>query len=404
MIFLCLLSLITIAVALSQAHSFNAMVAYVRKEMERPAPTYKPKLAVILPCKGLDPGFHDNVAKLLRQDYQKDGKPFFEVIFAVATESDPAYEALLNLAARFPEISTQVIVAGINTGRAQKLNNQIAALQHMSADVEAIAFVDSDVIARSDFLSQLVGRLSEPEIGATTGYRFYIPHRGDAPSMLRSIWNRVSAWELASPRFCFAWGGAMAIRLDVFERAKVLDHWDRAADDDLSLTVAVKNIGLKVCFIPQCLVASHGDGDWSEVIEWTNRQLILTKVYYPALWQRGIVRAVIMATWLICILWSCFLCLFVHETIYFFSLLSGLTVLPVEVYFLLKGQRLWQEVLCDWSQELENSRWKFVMTVPLAHLTLPFMTLYSLCTNRIQWRGVTYELRSPSEIVVIQTC
>jgi hypothetical protein len=78
-----------------------------------------------------------------------------------------------------------------------------------------------------------------------------------------------------------------------------------------------------------------------------------------------------------------------------------LSVLPIEVYFLLKGQKLWQEVLCDWHEELENSRWKFIMALPLAHLTLPWMTLYSLCTNRIQWRGVTYELRSPSEIVVI---
>jgi cellulose synthase/poly-beta-1,6-N-acetylglucosamine synthase-like glycosyltransferase len=293
-------------------------------------------------------------------------------------------------------------VAGINASRAQKLNNQLAALKHMSAEVEAIAFVDSDVIARPDFLSHLVGRLSEPGTGATTGYRFYIPHKGNAASMLRSIWNRMSAWEMASPRYCFAWGGAMAIRKDIFEKAKVLAHWDRAADDDLSLTTAVKDIGLSVRFVPQCLVASHGDGDWKEVIEWTNRQLILTKVYYPALWRRGIVRAIIMATWLLCVLWTLLLCLILHKTIYFYSLLSGLSVLPIEVYFMLKGQRIWQEVLCDWHEELENSRWKFIKVLPLAHLTLPWMTLYSLCTNRIQWRGVTYELRNASEIVVVQ--
>lgn len=401
MIFLFVLSFITVAVALSQFYSFNRMCRYVAAELAKGEPSYRPKLAVILPCKGLDPGFHDNMRKLLEQDYKKDGRPNFEVIFAVATETDPAFPALKAVSDEFPLVPSRVVVAGINPIRAQKLNNQIEALKLLADDVEAIAFVDSDVIARSDFLSHLVGRLDESDTGATTGYRFYIPYKGDSASMLRSIWNRMSAWEMASPRFCFAWGGAMAIKRDVFAKAKVLEHWDKAADDDLSLTTAVKDLGLKVRFVPQCLVASHGDGDWTEVIEWTNRQLILTKVYYPALWQRGILRAGIMATWLLCVICTLILSLLLKDPIYFYSLLAGLSVLPIEVYFLLKGQQLWQEVLSDRRNDLEGTLWKFIMALPLAHLALPWMTLYSLCSNRIQWRGVTYELRSPSEIVVI---
>ncbi|MBX9686086.1 MAG: glycosyltransferase family 2 protein [Candidatus Obscuribacterales bacterium] len=401
MIFLYILAFITLAVTFSQYYSFRRMYKYVDLEMSKPEPQYLPRLAVILPCKGLDPGFHDNMRKLLEQDYKLNGKANFEVIFAVAAESDPAYEALKSVMAEFPAVKTRLVVAGLNPRRAQKINNQIEALKHLSADTEAIAFVDSDVIARSDFLKFLISRLDEDGTGATTGYRFYVPYRGDAASMLRSIWNRMSAWEMASPKYCFAWGGAMAIRREIFEKARVLEHWDAAADDDLSLTTAVKDIGLRVRFVPQCLVASHGDGDWTEVIEWTNRQLILTKVYYPALWRRGIMRAGIMATWLLSVFSCLLLLLATGEAIYLHSLLTGLIVLPIEVYFLLKGQGLWLKVLSDRQDELRSSLWKFVMALPLAHLALPWMTLYSLCTNRIQWRGVTYELRSPSEIVVI---
>ena len=97
-----------------------------------------------------------------------------------------------------------------------------------------------------------------------------------------------------------------------------------------------------------------------------------------------------------------FLCFLLEDPVYKWSLLAGLSVLPVEVYFLLKGQKLWQTVLpADRAADLEASSFRFIMTLPLAHLALPWMTLYSLCTNRIQWRGVTYELRSPSEIIVI---
>lgn len=401
MVFLLLLALITIAVTASQAYSFRRMHKYVSLQMNLPAPTYKPRLAVILPCKGLDHGFEENLQKLLNQDYMLEGQTNFEVVFAVAQENDPAYPVLKRVVENSDKVKCRLVVAGIDERRAQKLNNQLAALSVLDEDIEVFAFVDSDVIARPDFLSYLVGRLDQEGVGATTGYRFYIPEKGDSASMLRSIWNRMSAWEMASPRYCFAWGGAMAIKRSVFEKARLLKHWERSADDDLALTTAVKNIGLKVHFVPQCLVASHGDGDWAEVIEWTNRQLILTKVYYPALWKRSIVRAAIMASWLLAVIAAALLYFFTSDPVYFYSLLAGLAVLPVEVYFLLKGQKLWQMVLSDRCQEISASAWKFIRAIPLAHLALPFMTLYSLCTNRIKWRGVNYELKSPSEIVIV---
>lgn len=395
------LVLITVAVCIAQSVSFNRMYGYVQREMEKAPPAYMPRLSVILPCKGVDHGFADNVRKLLDQDYCIDGIPAFEVIFAVASQSDAAYPILKDISASQTRVPTQVVVAGINPIRAQKINNQLEALRHLSPATEAIAFVDSDVIARTDFLRYLIGRLDETGVGVTTGYRFYIPDKGGAACMLRSLWNRMSAWELASPSHAFAWGGAMAVKREVFDQARVMDHWDRAADDDLSLTTAVKEVGLQVRFVPQCLVATHGDGDWSEVVEWMNRQLILTKVYYPALWRRAIVRAWIMAFWLVAVCVSSVGFLVTGENIHLQSLIAGFTVFPVEFYFLLKGQTLWERVLSDRRQDIAGSFWKFCLAIPLAHLALPWMTLYSTVTNRIQWRGVTYELKSPTETVVV---
>lgn len=395
------LVLITVAVCIAQSVAFNRMYDYVQREMDKTPPSYMPRLSVILPCKGVDHGFADNVAKLLDQDYCVDGKPAFEVIFAVASESDAAYPILSEISSAQTRVPTRVVVAGINPVRAQKINNQLEALRRLSPETEAIAFVDSDVIARTDFLRYLVGRLDQDQVGVTTGYRFYIPDKGGAACMLRSLWNRMSAWELASPSTAFAWGGAMAVKREVFEQAKVIDHWDRAADDDLSLTTAVKEVGLEVRFVPQCLVATHGDGDWTEVVEWMNRQLILTKVYYPALWRRAIVRAWIMAFWLVSMCVSSGGFLVTGENIHLQSLIAGCTVFPVEIYFLLKGQALWERVLSDRRQDIAGSFWKFCMAIPLAHLALPWMTLYSTLTNRIQWRGVTYELKSPTETVVV---
>ncbi len=418
-----LLGFITLAATVAQIVSFNRMFAYVKRELAFTPKDYLPKASVILPCKGLDPGFEENITKLLAQRYIGiDGKPRFEVIFAVAQENDPAYAVLTKICAAQSAVQTKIVVAGINQGRAQKINNQLCALQEISDDSEVLAFVDSDVIARHDFIQYLIAHLQDQTVGVTTGYRFYIPFKGDWPSLLRSLWNRMSAWELADPNYAFAWGGAMAIRRKTFIDAKVAQHWDRAADDDLSLTTAVKEFGLKVRFVPQCLVASHGDATIPEIVEWTNRQLILTKVYYPKLWRRAIRRAIILTVWLLALAGSTVAAALTGSTELIAASMAGLILLPVEILFLLKAQHLWYRVLSLSAKEEDfnaaNSEQKseeralmehafqlsllrFSLVLPLAHIVLPCMTLYSVLTNRIRWRGIEYELRSPSEVVII---
>ncbi|HEY9868575.1 MAG TPA: hypothetical protein V6D08_05375, partial [Candidatus Obscuribacterales bacterium] len=61
MFFLVLLALITVAVLISQVVSFQRLYRYVEGELSRQPGSYTPRAAVILPCKGLDPGFQENV-------------------------------------------------------------------------------------------------------------------------------------------------------------------------------------------------------------------------------------------------------------------------------------------------------------------------------------------------------
>jgi ceramide glucosyltransferase len=391
-----LLLAITIIVCTVQFTCFRRLYSYVTREMKRPPGGYRPKATVILPCKGLDPGFRGNVEKLLAQDY-----PDFEVIFAVAAQSDPAYPVLSELAAT-ARVPAKIVVAGINPIRAQKINNQLCALRDMRADSEVIVFVDSDVIARNDFLSRLVEPLEDTaRVGVCTGYRFYITSTTNWPAQLRALWNRMTAWEMANPKYAFAWGGAMAIRREIFTQAKVADAWDQAADDDLSLTVAVKKLQLDVHFVPQCLVASEGDASIPEIIEWTNRQLILTKVYYPELWARAISRACVMAVWLLSMIFALSGWFILRDPWLGAAVLAGAAVLPLEFMFLVRARRMWQSVLRDNRAHIEESFVSSCAAIPLAHLVLPWVTLYSVLTNRIRWRGVTYELRSPTETLVI---
>lgn len=414
MIIAFLLAAITFVAAVSQLIAYRRMYSYVIDKLQSQARDYRPKVAVILPCKGIDLGFRENIKKLLEQDYLTLGnsaKLNFEIIFAVATEADPAYSVIGQLLAECPRLPARLVVSGINPRRAQKINNQLYALKHISSDVEVLVFVDSDVIARNDFIRYLVAPLADSTVGITTGYRFYIPFRGDWPSLLRSLWNRVTAWELASDDLSFAWGGAMAITKVNFAKARIVEVWDQAADDDLSMTMAIKELGLRIVFVPQCLVASNGDASLSEVVEWTNRQLILTKVYYPALWRKAIGRASVLAFWLVAFLGCALEGIINHNQPYQLAFGLGLSLLLVEIFFLLKAQRLWRMVLfhgsspkdrpTDIDRAYDQSLVRSLWVLPLAHFLLPWMTLNSLFTNRIRWRGVTYELKGPNETIIV---
>jgi ceramide glucosyltransferase len=415
-ILLIALAVITVLATLSQLIAYWRMYVYVDKELRRERQSFCPKVGVLLPCKGLDPGFRENIRKLFEQEYFKPDEnriPNFEIVFAVASQDDPAYGVLSEAMVEYPHVPSRLIVAGKHSQRAQKINNQLHALKQISSDVEIFVFVDSDVIARSDFISYLVAPLKDKRVGIATGYRFYIPFKGDWPSLLRALWNRLTAWELASKHFAFAWGGAMAITRENFLKARIEDVWDKAADDDLSMTTAVKKLGLQVLFVPQCLVASNGDASLAEVVEWTNRQLVLTKVYYPALWRKAIARAGILAVWLVTVVISGYHGIVNQEQPFQFAFFLGISLLLLEFLFLLQAQGLWRRVLfreddnqdkrSNMDRAYDRSFWQSIWVLPLAHFLLPWLTLNSIFTKRIRWRGITYELRSPEETVVVRS-
>ncbi len=94
MILLITFAVITIVAMLSQLVAYRRMYAYVHEQLHRKQNNFRPKVAVILPCKGIDPGFRENIRKLFAQLYSQsadDKSPHFEILFAVASEQDPCY-------------------------------------------------------------------------------------------------------------------------------------------------------------------------------------------------------------------------------------------------------------------------------------------------------------------------
>ncbi|HEX9654865.1 MAG TPA: hypothetical protein VGA99_14250, partial [bacterium] len=75
---------------------------------------------IIVPCKGLDPGFEANIQSILEQDY-----PNYSVILVSESTQDRAFSELEALA-RGSQIDTTVIVAGPARESSQKIHNLLA--------------------------------------------------------------------------------------------------------------------------------------------------------------------------------------------------------------------------------------------------------------------------------------
>src|SRR5690606_23129930 len=108
--------------------------------------------------------------------------------------------------ARFPGVCSQILLAGACSERSQKVHNLLCALRSVRPSDEVLAFGDSDIRPHENWLSQLIEPLSLPDVGASTGFRWYLPRKGNRASRLRSAWNAGILSLLSTDDSPFAWG------------------------------------------------------------------------------------------------------------------------------------------------------------------------------------------------------
>src|SRR5438874_9822946 len=181
---------------------------------------------------------------------------------------------------------TTFVVAGRAVECGQKVHNLRAAVAVCDTSSEVFVFVDTDARPRADWLRSLVAPLADRAAGAATGYRWFLPVSGGLASHLRSVWNASIASALgADVRRNFCWGGSTAIRRATFEKLNMRERWRGAASDDYALTRALREEGLPIRFAPACLTASPEDCSFGALLEFTTRQLKITRVYAPNLWR-----------------------------------------------------------------------------------------------------------------------
>ena len=146
-----------------------------------------------------------------------------------------------------------VLAHATDAGSSEKIQNLMAAVRAARKRSRVLAFADSDGRVTSGWLRALVAPLAEPGVGASTGFRWLLPDPPDFWSLMRGVWDAVAAGTLGAGNNRFAWGGAMAIRKEVFFEARVPEFWRGALTDDYTLSQAVHAAGLSIAYAPGAL-------------------------------------------------------------------------------------------------------------------------------------------------------
>jgi ceramide glucosyltransferase len=373
--------------------------AYVRRETVRPLPEFTPFVSVIAPCRGLEEGFRENIAALFQQVY-----PAYEIIFVTDRPDDSSLsvvEETIGTESVAGGVSARVVIAGEAVDCGQKVHNLRVAVSNFAPQSQAFVFVDTDARPQSNWLRSVVAPLSDAGVGAATGYRWFITNRGGLASQLRSVWNASitsALGEREDKNFC--WGGSTAIRRSTFERLRIVNRWQGTVSDDFTLTRVLQEAKLPIHFVPACLVASLGDCSARELLEFTNRQLKITRVYAAHLW-----KPLLIGSLLFCAVFFGGFALVVARAIlglpYFLALAALLLIYALgaaKAYIRFRAVAI---PLRSYQKQLSQSLPAHLLLWPFASALYLGNAATAAFSRRIKWRGFTYELKSASETVII---
>ncbi|MBN1787366.1 MAG: glycosyltransferase family 2 protein [Sedimentisphaerales bacterium] len=398
MIFLSTIAIIFITLQILFIVQIFRHYRYVLRKFAEKHVTFLPKVALIVPCKGLDTAFDRNIRSFYQLDYSD-----FEIIFVTESDHDPAYNHLLELKGQLQSSSKafkiRVVVAGLAGQGSQKLHNLLCACNSADDDVEVFAFADSDICVHENWLSSLVYPLRKEKYGVSTGYRLYVPLKNNLATLALSALNAKVAEMLGPTMFNCAWGGSMAIRVSLFRELGIDKIWQKAASDDLTITREVKRVKKRVALAPGCFVASFEETTWPGLFEFARRQYIITKVTVPGTWWFGFLSSIfsILGLWGFGILTFFFWYKGVENW-------DAFVIVPI-VFFTgqltraFLRQKMIPKLLPAETEKMKAASRVDIIGSPFWSWLMFFCIASSAFGRTINWRGVKYKLAGPSEVI-----
>src|SRR5262249_21369737 len=143
-------------------------------------------------------------------------------------------------------------------------------------------------------------------------------------------------------------------------------------------------------FTPNCLVPSISDCDFKELLEFTTRQVKITRVYASHLWLPLLLGSALFSI----VFFGGFVLLIMSNAFLVPVVLSVLFALGAA-----KSIIRWHAVsipLAEYRPAMRRDLAAHIFLWPFASLLYFYNAVVAGLSRRIKWRGITYKLKSPT--------
>lgn len=176
---------------------------------------FTPPVSILKPVKGMDGESFENFASFCRQDY-----PSYQIVFAVASETDPVIPVIRRVQEAFPERDIELVIDPRIHGANYKVCNLMHA--HARAKHPFVIVCDSDIRVTASYLREVLAPFADPEVGLVTSLYRTSGARGVGCAIealgfsCEMVPNVMAALKLEG--LSFALGASMAVRREALEK------------------------------------------------------------------------------------------------------------------------------------------------------------------------------------------
>ena len=263
-------------------------------ERRAPCPQFAPGVSILKSLKGLDPGMLDAFRSHCRQNYEGE----FELLFGVASLSDPAAAAVAELQAEFPDRAIRLVECPQRLGTNGKVSTLAQLVEHARYDFLLIN--DSDITVSPRYLERVMCRFApasrdtnKPTVGMVTAlYRGRahgsilrgggLPSRLEALGIAAEFMPGVLLSKMIEGGLHYGLGSTLAVRREALEKAggllSIVDH----LADDYELGERISHVGYRIEVCEEVVETSVPAYGWSGFFDHQLRWLRTVRCSRPA--------------------------------------------------------------------------------------------------------------------------
>jgi ceramide glucosyltransferase len=251
--------------------------------------------------------------------------------------------------------------------------------------------LDSDALVSARWLRDLVDPLFDESIGATTGFRWYLPIGGGFWSHVEAAWNASGTNLLFDRKYNFPWGGAMALRSVTIDNVRIREVWAKAVSDDMTLNSALREHGYRIAFLPQCMVATFNKTTRPRLLAWATRQTSITKVYNHGLWRYAL-AAYAFFDFAFVSAFACAILGVLLNPLWFAPTVLMLTPSLLGIIRSVQRSTTFSRAMPELKRQFDRTKWADAVASFIVPWIMTYCIIKSARTDEIEWRGRTYTL------------